>query len=200
MLNEETIKNTKILPFLEKLSLDGEKDIEYEKTLDDGSLDILLKHNDRNICVLECKKSDINIRQEKIIRQVYNYATNFRISSPFFALSNGIEFHLFKIPNHESPIYQNDLEHIDDAEIDKIKDVLFNGKIFEEEKRQDDAWYLNKKLPEVIDRPRKQATRRHFGVHGYFTKQSWDIVDRYIRHFTQRSDLVLDPLVEAGSL
>ena len=198
-MNEGTIKNTRILPFLEKLGLDKEKDIEYEKTLDDGSrLDILLKHNNQNICVLECKKSDINIGQEKIIRQVYDYATNFKISCPFFALSNGSQLHLFKVPNHQSPIYQNDLEHIGGNEIEKIKGILFNGKISKEIKREGDEWYLNKKLPKIIDKPRKRATKRHYGVHGYFTKQSWDIVDRYIRHFTQRGDVVLDPFGGSG--
>ena len=198
-MNEETIKNTRILPFLEKLGLDKEKDIEYEKTLDDGSrLDILLKHNKQNICVLECKKSDINIEQEKIIRQVYDYATNFKINSRFFALSNGRDFHLYETNNNKTPIYQIDLDNVNANEIEKIKDILFNGKTFEEEKREGDDWYLDKKLPEVIDKPRKQATKRHFGVHGYFTKQSWDIVAKYIKHFTQRGDVVLDPFGGSG--
>ena len=146
-MNEETIKNTKILPFLEKLGLDKEKDIEYEKILDDRSLlDILLKHNGRNICVLECKKSDININQEKIIRQVYSYATNFQINSRFFALSNGSEFHLYEIANHKSSIYRINLENIDDSEIEKIKNILFNGKIPKELKKEDDKWYLGEQI------------------------------------------------------
>ena len=198
-MNEETIKNTKILPFLEKLGLDRENDIEYEKTLDDGSrLDILLKHNNQNICVLECKKSNINISQEKIIRQVYNYATNFEINSRFFALSNGNEFHLYEIINRKFLIYQNELENINDNEIEKIKDILFNGKIPKELKKEDDKWYLEKKLPKVIVKPRKRATRRHFGVHVYFTKQSWDVVGQCINNFSQPGDTILDPFGGTG--
>lgn len=45
---------------------------------------------------------------------------------------------------------------------------------------------------------RKQATKRHFGVHGYFTRQAWNVVAEYIKHFSQPGDLVLDPFGGSG--
>jgi DNA modification methylase len=62
---------------------------------------------------------------------------------------------------------------------------------------QPDFDYLNRPLPKEIP-VKKQSTARHFGVHGYFTKQAWNIVSHYIKHFTQPGDLVLDPFVGSG--
>jgi 16S rRNA G966 N2-methylase RsmD len=45
---------------------------------------------------------------------------------------------------------------------------------------------------------KKRAVKRHFGVHGYFTRQSWDIVSAYIKNFSQKDDLVLDPFGGSG--
>ena len=45
---------------------------------------------------------------------------------------------------------------------------------------------------------RKQAAKRHFGVHGYFTRQAWNVVQSYIRNYTQPGDLVLDPFGGSG--
>ena len=53
-------------------------------------------------------------------------------------------------------------------------------------------------LPEPILKPKKQAKQRHFGVHGYFTKQSWDVVQKHILNFTAPNDLVLDPFGGSG--
>lgn len=39
---------------------------------------------------------------------------------------------------------------------------------------------------------KKQQAKRHFGVHGYFTKQSWNVVQKYIENFTKPDDVVLD--------
>ncbi len=47
--------------------------------------------------------------------------------------------------------------------------------------------YSDLKLPKSIT-PKKQATQRHLGVHGYFTRQSLDILQHYITHFTKRQN------------
>ncbi|MBI1900976.1 MAG: hypothetical protein HYS13_07680 [Planctomycetia bacterium] len=41
-------------------------------------------------------------------------------------------------------------------------------------------------------RPTKQAARRHYGSHPYFTKRAWNVVQRYIEHFSAPGDTVLD--------
>ena len=45
---------------------------------------------------------------------------------------------------------------------------------------------------------KKQQAKRHFGVHGYFTKQSWNIVAEYIKNFSKPGDLILDPFGGSG--
>lgn len=46
--------------------------------------------------------------------------------------------------------------------------------------------------------PRKQAARRHYGSHQFFTKRAWNVVQEYIQHFTQRGDVVCDPFGGSG--
>jgi 16S rRNA G966 N2-methylase RsmD len=45
---------------------------------------------------------------------------------------------------------------------------------------------------------KKQSAKRHFGVHGYFTRQAWNVVAAYIKNFSQPGDLVLDPFGGSG--
>lgn len=46
--------------------------------------------------------------------------------------------------------------------------------------------------------PRKQAAKRHYGSHPYFTKRAWKVVQKYIECFSEPGDLVLDPYGGAG--
>lgn len=47
-------------------------------------------------------------------------------------------------------------------------------------------------------RPDKQGAKRHYGSHPYFTKRAWNVVQRYIQHFSRPGDLVLDPFGGSG--
>jgi hypothetical protein len=44
----------------------------------------------------------------------------------------------------------------------------------------------------------KQAAKRHHGVHGYFTRQVWSVVQRYIENFSRPGDVILDPFGGSG--
>ena len=46
--------------------------------------------------------------------------------------------------------------------------------------------------------PRKQAAKRHYGVHPYFTRRPWNVVQKYIDHFSRIGDTVLDPYGGSG--
>jgi hypothetical protein len=46
--------------------------------------------------------------------------------------------------------------------------------------------------------PRKQAAKRHYGVHPYFTKRAWNVVQEYIKRYTKEGDTVLDPYGGSG--
>ena len=44
----------------------------------------------------------------------------------------------------------------------------------------------------------RQAARRHYGVHPYFTRRPSNVVRRYILHYSKASDRVLDPFGGSG--
>src|SRR2546427_8775583 len=46
--------------------------------------------------------------------------------------------------------------------------------------------------------PQKQAAKRHYGSHQYFTKRAWNVIQAYINHFTQPNDVVCDPYAGTG--
>lgn len=46
--------------------------------------------------------------------------------------------------------------------------------------------------------PDKQGAKRHYGSHPYFTKRAWNVVQQYIRHFSNQGDVVLDPFGGSG--
>ena len=44
----------------------------------------------------------------------------------------------------------------------------------------------------------RQGARRHYGVHPYFTRRPFNVVQRYIRHYSKEGDRVLDPFGGSG--
>ncbi|MEX0716251.1 MAG: DNA methyltransferase [Planctomycetaceae bacterium] len=46
--------------------------------------------------------------------------------------------------------------------------------------------------------PQKQAVKRHYGSHQYFTKRAWNVIQAYIKRFTQPGDVVCDPYGGTG--
>ena len=59
------------------------------------------------------------------------------------------------------------------------------------------GWHVNRPLLSELP-VKKRAAKRHFGVHGYFTKQSWNVVSEYIKNFSKPGDTVLDPFGGSG--
>jgi hypothetical protein len=46
--------------------------------------------------------------------------------------------------------------------------------------------------------PLKQGAKRHWGSHPYFTRRAWNVVQQYIRTFSQPGDVILDPFGGSG--
>ena len=166
--------------------------------------DYLLSKNKKHLLILDAKAPQENILRGKNVEQAYFYCIHPDIRCDKYALCNGYTWTFFQLKD-KKPSLVVETKNIEN-ELEKIRFFIFDSlsveeKVEEKKYRQlkkPDAWYLNKSLPEVLDKPKKQGTRRHFGVHGYFTKQSWDIVDKYIQHFTQEGDMVLDPFGGSG--
>jgi hypothetical protein len=44
----------------------------------------------------------------------------------------------------------------------------------------------------------RQGAKRHYGVHPYFTRRPFNVVQRYIQHYSREGDRVLDPFGGSG--
>jgi hypothetical protein len=137
---------------------------------------------------------------------VYSYAAHPEIRSNYFALCNGLEFACFRTTETEKPVL-----YFRVGEIDQYWQILQNtlspdsfqsGKKFTYDKSQlketkEEFDYLNRPLLGEIS-VRKQEAKRYFGVNGYFTRQTWNVVSAYIKNFCQLGDTVLDPYGGSG--
>lgn len=219
-LKEDTVRERIILPLLYLLGYNEDGSIVRSKTLEHPFLkvgsnkkipiklipDYLLKISGSYACVLDAKSPNQSVNDENHIEQVYSYATHPEVRSTYFALCNGIELAIYRTNSSNVPILLFNIEEID-VFWEKLRSLI-SVSSFQQGKeanyyRQDNTSnvakidYLNRKLLPTLP-VRKNAAKRHFGVHGYFTKQSWNVVAEYIRNFSSYGDLVLDPFGGSG--
>lgn len=213
---EDSVREIIILPILKELGY-KENNIVRSKTLQHPFLkigskkrqvklipDYSLKIDNSYVCILDAKSPSEKIINSDNVEQVYCYATHPEVRSNYFALCNGIEFSLFKTTETNIPILYFKIIELEEN-LEKLYQILSpsnfqDGKqfIYIQKHNNNQLFdYLNRPLLEEIP-VKKQATHRHFGVHGYFTKQSWNVVSEYIENFTQKGDLILDPFGGSG--
>ncbi|MDM8560759.1 DNA methyltransferase [Candidatus Parabeggiatoa sp. HSG14] len=218
---EDSVREVLILPILQQLGYDNQH-IVRSKSLEHPFIkigskkrkiklipDYLLKVADNYAWVLDAKAPTEEIKTGEHIEQVYSYAIHPEVRTKYFALCNGYEFVLFR-QDTEKPVLSFHL-----AEVQYHWETLQNylapsafqsGKHFVYETAHHAKSFQVKETDfDYLDRPlldelpvRKRAAKRHFGVHGYFTKQTWNVVQEYIRHFSRPDDLVLDPYGGSG--
>ncbi|GHT12411.1 hypothetical protein FACS1894170_07200 [Planctomycetales bacterium] len=185
-----------------------EKIIHFQlgKEKKDKKADYVLKFGNSFVCVIDAKEPQESIIKQENIEQAYSYANAYDIRSKYFALCNGLEFALFKTDVERPCLLHFALSEID-QHWDNLKqklspDSFQTGKPIEYEKNDngntfDNTTYCRKLLPDSIP-IRRQIAQRHFGVHPYFTKQSWDIVQNCIKNYSKPGDIVLDPFGGSG--
>lgn len=223
---EDSVREVIILPLLNSLGY-TENNIIRSKTLQHPFLkigskkrkinlipDYLLKIANNYAWVLDAKAPNENIKDGDHIEQVYSYATHPEVRSNYFALCNGLEFSLFKTSGTDTPILFFHLDQLDYYYEQLSQFLSLNsfqvGKSFQylpdnltpnpspnKRGEKDDFDYLNRPLLSEIP-VKKRAAKRHFGVHGYFTKQAWNVVAEYIKNFSQPDDTILDPFGGSG--
>jgi 16S rRNA G966 N2-methylase RsmD len=163
--------------------------------------DYLLEVDGKYAWVIDAKAPNEDIKTGKNVEQAYFYAIHPEIRVPIYALCNGREFIAFDI--HGETLICFSLSEIEKY-WHKLQDLLSppafdrTQKKIEANKNEAEFDYLSRKPLEELKKVRKRGARRHFGVHGYFTKQSWDVVQSYIRNFTKPNDTVLDPFGGSG--
>lgn len=213
---EDSVREEIILPIIKKLGYNS-SDIIRSKALQHPYLkvgtnkipiklipDYILKVNGVYAWVLDAKSKEQNIDDGENVSQVYSYAIHPEVRSTYFAICNGIKFIIFKTDSIK-PVLKLSIDEIEEKweEIYRLvsPDSFHLGKKFVYEnnntKEQKVFDYLNRPLLEELP-VKKQQAKRHFGVHGYFTKQSWNVVAEYIKNYTQQGDLVLDPFGGSG--
>jgi 16S rRNA G966 N2-methylase RsmD len=167
--------------------------------------DYLLTVDENFTLVLDAKAPDEEVKTGHNVEQVYSYAIHPEIRIELFALCNGREFILFDVHQKEPVLYLH-LSEITHYWEDLIKYLAPVNVATKLPKRLRNVIgsaaaafdYLSIIPPTEITDFKKQAAKRHFGVHGYFTKQVWSVVQQYIKTFTQRGDTVLDPFGGSG--
>jgi 16S rRNA G966 N2-methylase RsmD len=215
---EDSVREVIILPILKKLGYEQEA-IVRSKTLEHPILkigskrrqihmipDYVLKFDNVFAWVLDAKAPNEKIVNDDNVEQVYSYAFHPEIRSTYFALCNGVEFSVFRTSDPEKPILffqTGEIEH----HWAELKSLLSRGS-FQIGKSFTYASYGSVTKPsgfEYSTRPlleevqvKKRAAKRHFGVHGYFTRQTWNVVADYIKNFSKPGDLVLDPFGGSG--
>ncbi|MDO4881500.1 MAG: DNA methyltransferase [Capnocytophaga sp.] len=216
---EDAVREELINPILKELGYKayGHNRILYSKTLPHpfvkiGSQkrpiliipDYLLEVDNAYTWVLDAKSPSENILSGEHVEQVYSYAIHPDINVQVFALCNGREFVVFERDKKEPLLYfpLSELDKHWEALENLLSPDRFTEKKINVEKPITNQYahfsYVDLALPKPLTKVRKRATKRHFGVHGYFTKQSWDIVRHYITHFTKPNDIVLDPFGGSG--
>jgi DNA modification methylase len=171
--------------------------------------DYILKVGNGFAWVLDAKAPNQKIVHDDNVEQVYCYATHPEIRSTYFALCNGIEFSLFRTNETEKPVLFFRISEID-AYWNTLQSLLSpdsfhtgkkisydNTRAPDTAKTQEVFDYSKRPLLEEIP-VKKAAAKRHHGVHGYFTRQTWNVVDAYIKNFSPKGDLVLDPFGGSG--
>lgn len=215
---EDSVREVIILPILKELGY-SQENIVRSKTLQHPFLkigskkrpinlvpDYALKVENNFAWVLDAKAPDQKIINDDNVEQVYSYATHPEIRSNYFALCNGLEFSVFRTNDTEKPILFFQIDEIEhhwkDLKLFLSPSSFQVGKTITYDTTNATAKpigfdYATRPLLEEIP-VKKQAAKRHFGVHGYFTKQTWNVVREYIKNFSKPGDLVLDPFGGSG--
>ncbi len=213
---EDSVREELILPMLKELgySAQGENKIHRSKSVSHPFVqtgsgkhkltsipDYLLEVFGKYAWVLDAKAPNEDIKTGKNVEQTYFYAIHPEIRVPIYALCNGREFIAFDI--HGETLIYFALSEIE-KHWHKLQNLLApqvfakNKKQIEEKKNEIGFEYLSRNIPLEIKKVRKQEAKRHFGVNAYFTRQSWDVLQTYIRNFTKPNDVILDSFGGSG--
>lgn len=165
--------------------------------------DYLLEVDGKYTWVLDAKSPDQSVTDSKHKQQAYFYAIHPEVRVDYYGLCNGREFILFHVNQDEAVIFFN-LEETDKhfgnlSNLISPQSFSTSSPVTIPTPKRDKSFdYLSVKPLGEITKLQKQSAKRHYGVHGYFTKQVWNVVRDYILNFTQPGDIVLDPFGGSG--
>lgn len=153
--------------------------------------------------VLDAKAPSENIHSGANVEQAYFYAIHPEVRCELYALCNGSELTVYHI-QEALPVLSVPLTEISNrfteiahwlAAVQARTEQIPRPSRFPPQHQID---YLSRQPPLELTKIERQTATRHFGVHGYFTKQPWNVVQAYVQTLTEPGDLVLDPFGGAG--
>ncbi len=163
--------------------------------------DYLFQVANKAMVVLDAKAPTEDVTNAKHQEQVYFYTIHPDIRAPFYGLCNGERLIIWSI-DETAPRINLKLENLDDEKLHAIYSIFHPTHIIDIKQQSQNIKhkfdYSKCEIPKPVMKPKKQAKNRYFGVHGYFTKQSWDVVYNHITTFSQAGDVVLDPFGGSG--
>ena len=169
--------------------------------------------------VLDAKKTTESVLSADNILQVHSYANHKEVSVRLYALCNGNEFALYRTidTNYEPIFYLRREELVQRWEelhqtlsveaFQEITNYQNKPKTLNSERDGDkNAQSVKVRSEKIVDKepltkiiiPRKQASKIHARTHPYFTRRAWNVVQEYIRHYSNPGDVVLDPYGGTG--
>ena len=167
--------------------------------------DYLMLAANKPAWVLDAKSPSQMITSGGHVEQTYFYAIHPEIRSHYYALCNGREFALFEKDRKALALHfhVSEIGQYWDAFYKLLSPVGFDpgAPLSSPESEYSNGrpiFYARAKpLPQIKDLKR-QSAKRHYGVHPYFTRQVWNVVQEYIKNFSRPGDLVLDPFGGTG--
>jgi len=215
---EDSIREEIVLPILHALgyTANGLNRIVRSKTLQHPFVNIgtrrhpitlipdyILVVGSKPAWILDAKAPAEEIGSGENVEQAYSYAIHPDVRVRVYALCNGREFIAFSV-NESKPLIYFQVSEIDQhwqSLYELLSPSAFAAPPLVADRAIVAPYAVDypdmRPLPEIKDLM-KQSAKRHFGVHPYFTKQVWNVVQEYIKNFTRPGDLVLDPFGGSG--
>ncbi|MDE2775015.1 MAG: type I restriction enzyme HsdR N-terminal domain-containing protein [Chloroflexota bacterium] len=169
--------------------------------------DYLLLSANKPAWILDAKSPGQTITSGGNVEQTYFYAMHPEIRSHYFALCNGREFAVFERDRSDMALYfhVSEINHYWNRLYELLSPKGFEpgtmspqSHLENESCERDHAFYARvKPLPQITELLR-QSKKRHYGVHPYFTRQVWNVVQEYVKNFSRPNDIVLDPFGGTG--
>jgi len=206
---EDSVREEICMPILKRLGYRG-KNITRSKILltqvgrkkrEMSIPDYILTIDGHNAFVLEAKAPNQDINEGDNVEQAFSYAIHNKVRSKYFALCNGKTFVVFKTNVNRTCVLSIPFDDIETRwkELARYLSIksFHTGYRVKYHRESESFDYANISLLEEIV-SKKQAAKRHFGCNAYFTRQTWNVVQTYIRNFTRKGDIVLDPFGGSG--
>lgn len=166
--------------------------------------------------VLDAKKSSESVFSDEHIFQVHSYAMHKEISVPLYGLCNGDELALYRTvdASNEPVFYIRRSELIERwQELHELLSVEgFQERLNYQTSKtspkpsEQSSSYTQLKSEKIVDKEplerllflANKLLKFHARTHPYFTRRAWNVVQEYIRYYSNPGDVVCDPFGGSG--